>query len=119
MSNRFNPLPGVPYGECHDCELKLDTPELAKTHMRDSMAATESGTLASHSISVLNAPREDRIGYAVDSALDPRFRGLYDSFDEVFSWVTRGDCTREELEHAVRRSGVDLDIWQEWLGEEA
>ena len=109
----FDPTPGQPYGACNACPLTFDTEDAANQHMRQTMGeAKERGeTPRSHSVTITNPPRGQRIRSRVGSIVDNAITDAMSTLDRL---VDRGDVTEDEITEALRFWPDFADVREEW-----
>ncbi|MGP7812386.1 hypothetical protein [Glutamicibacter soli] len=111
-SNRFDPEAGKDYGRCRDCDLTLETREDAESHMHSSMQDDGRGGRASHSVSVLNPPRQARI----DSEVRWAVSGALDDAVAQLERLLR-DASEDEISSALSGYPDFRDAWEGFCDE--
>ena len=106
MTNRFNPIPGEPYGQCQSCEMTLQQESDAREHMSQTMQ----GRGPSHRIRVTNPPRERRISHAVGMIIDEALR---EAGSQIRDMVDQGHLTMDEARSVLALQGIDEEYLED------
>lgn len=113
---RFEPQEGMPYGKCSTCEEEFETKDLAYDHMSNTTPLNEDGEgKRSHSISVINAPREDRVKHEVSQIVDD---SITDALNRLDGLVSTKELSFDEVRDALKSHWDFGDAWIEEYGVE-
>jgi hypothetical protein len=113
VMGRYDPEPDKPYAVCSTCGEVHHTREDMNAHHR---ATTPEGGGTSHSASIQNRTREERIRDAVEWMADS---AMTDLLDEIYGLINQDGITEEEVTEATKQVWMDLsDAWTEYLADE-
>lgn len=111
----FEPHPTKPHGTCQDCPELLPTDADTQHHMAETSAASKNKS--SHTVSITNPSREERIQSRIDGIIE-------DAIDEAIQEITDltdtdDSLTPEEIAEALGWHDAFADAYREHLAEEA
>lgn len=106
MTNRFNPIPGEPYGQCLSCQMELAQESDAHEHMSQTMQ----GKGPSHRIRVTNPPRERRIRTELGMIIDAALREVG---DQIRDMVDQGHLTMDEARSVLALQGINEEYLED------
>lgn len=104
----FDPKEGVNYGKCLSCGIRVETFEQGRQHQLETLEESEEANRKSHSIQVLNAPRELRIKRKIMEMVDDALDNLNIDLEDL---VNDGHLTEEEVTEALRGCDSPSDKW--------
>lgn len=113
----FNPTPGEPYGQCKDCDVLLETQKDSREHMSNTRQATEtaSGKGRSHTVTILNPSREERIRNRMDTYVE---RAIEDLFDDLERLARNGEATYTEIKEGLFWHDQIQEAWADAFADE-
>ena len=103
---KFDPTPGVAYGECVTCGIVLETDDDAKAHRAATMGA---GGRRSHSTRGVNPTREDRIQSWADGLVED---AISNALDNLRDEVARANVSWDEVYEALTWHSEFADEWK-------
>lgn len=104
----FDPVEGVDYGLCTECGAEMKTFEDARSHQFKTLNESEGVNRKSHSIRVLNAPREIRIKSKIMEMVGDALDNLNIDLEDL---VNDGHLTEDEITEALRGCDSPSDSW--------
>jgi len=104
------PVPN--YGKCRTCGLELLTKKTARAHMTDTANSIDGNR--SHTVTVLNSPREDMVKTDILMRIDD---AVADLVEELMGLVECGTYTDAEVESGLWGYPDFQDAWNDREGQ--
>ena len=109
--SRFDPKSGEPYARCRDCSVVAENQADARQHMNETHGSKGN---SSHSMSITNPTRPERIESGVRLKVD---HAISEAMDDLDRLVARGETTDDEIKEALRWYPDFADAWDEFVKE--
>ncbi|WP_424462988.1 hypothetical protein [Pseudoclavibacter helvolus] len=109
-TTKFDPVEGKDYSVCSTCGETFATEALSDEHLRLTGPRTNPGVSRSHSVSIRNPSRENRIRNRLDDIVDEAVREATGQFWDL---VNADHVTAEEVTKALVFHDDFGDTWRE------
>lgn len=108
----FNPDPDKPYSRCDTCGIELATEKDSRQHQRETLAAEETvfGERRSHTVSITNPTREQRIRSDIAGLVSEALNDLFEELEELLDTT---DASVDEISNALGAYPDVLEAWQD------
>ena len=104
----FDTEEGVNYGKCLSCGIDVETAEQGRQHQLETLNESEEANRKSHSIRILNMPREARIKSKIMDMVGDALDNLNIDLEDL---VNDGHLTEDEITEALRGCDSPSDSW--------